>query len=139
MLLAVAAIAKLADMQGFAVVVDSYRALPAELLGKAAWLLAFVELGLSIALIFGPAIEARVPAARAWISARFAAVFALHLMYMVWLVLAYLRGLDIPNCGCFGVYWPRPLTAYSLLEDAVLLLLSARLWYAMSQRQNVYR
>ena len=139
MLLAVSAIAKLADMPGFAVVVDSYRALPSELLGNAAWLLAFVELGLSIALIFGPVIEARVPAVRAGISARFAAVFALHLMYMVWLVLAYLRGLDIPNCGCFGVYWPRPLTAYSLLEDAVLLLLSARLWYAMHQRPKVYR
>ena len=139
MLLAVSAFAKLADMQGFVVVVDSYRALPAELLDKAAWLLAFVELALSALLVFGPTIEAHVPAARAWVAARFAAVFALHLMYLVWLALAYLRGLDIPNCGCFGVYWPRPLTAYSLLEDAVLLLLSARLWYVMHQRQKVYR
>lgn len=38
--------------------------------------------------------------------------------------LALHRGLQIANCGCFGVYWARPLTAVTLVEDALLLALA---------------
>ena len=35
-----------------------------------------------------------------------------------------LRGLELPNCGCFGVFYGRPLTWISPLEDVLLIYLS---------------
>ena len=31
------------------------------------------------------------------------------------------RGLDLPNCGCYGVFFPQPLRWYSPLEDLALV------------------
>jgi len=31
-----------------------------------------------------------------------------------------LRGVDMANCGCFGVYWARPLRPWTPVEDLVL-------------------
>lgn len=39
-----------------------------------------------------------------------------------------LGGIAIDNCGCFGVYFARPLTPYTLVEDLVLLGLPGALW-----------
>ncbi|MCH7230911.1 hypothetical protein L0U85_08620 [Glycomyces sp. L485] len=44
---------------------------------------------------------------------------------MVWTILAvqaFARGLDIANCGCFGVYLVQPLRWWVLLEDGLLLV-----------------
>lgn len=34
------------------------------------------------------------------------------------------RGLAIANCGCFGVFLARPLTAQTVVEDVVMLGMS---------------
>jgi hypothetical protein len=122
LLLLASAVGKLLDMPGFYAVVESYQALPKAIVPAAAWALAFVELGFGLWL---------------WRSSpqrRFApslAVLALHLMYMAWLVVAFARGLNIPNCGCFGVFFARPLTAQTLIEDSLLIVLAAALvWSA---------
>ena len=47
---------------------------------------------------------------------------------MLSLVPALACGLDLPNCGCFGVFWPQRLTPWMLLEDGVLLALSLLLY-----------
>lgn len=120
-LLIVAGAAKLSDMPGFVAVVDTYRVLPEVLLWPAAWALALGELGLGLWLMAG-----RSPAAAL-------AVLALHAVYLAWLTLAYARGLDLPNCGCFGVHWPRPLTLQTFLEDGVLLMLAAWLWFSLKR------
>jgi Methylamine utilisation protein MauE len=137
LLLAVSAITKLDDLPGFAVVVASYRLLPIALIPSAAMLLALAELSLAIALVAGPMFAMRLNASRAWLLVPASALVALHLVYLVWLTIAYLRGLAIPNCGCFGVYWPRPLTLSSLLEDGILVLLAVWLWRSMRRHYPV--
>jgi hypothetical protein len=77
----------------------------------------------------------------AWLLARFrprlaaVTVVLLHMMYLVWLLVALLRGLEISNCGCFGVFWARPLTWYSPLEDLVLVGLAILYWRLLPQRE----
>ena len=55
------------------------------------------------------------------------AVVVLHGVYLAWIAIAAARGLTIANCGCFGVFWPRPLSAWTFVEDALLLILAATL------------
>ena len=49
-------------------------------------------------------------------------------IYAVWMAISLARGLDLPNCGCYGVYFPQPLRWYSPLEDLVLVALGLILW-----------
>jgi hypothetical protein len=42
-------------------------------------------------------------------------------LYGLGLIVTLIRGLDLPNCGCYGVFFPQPLRWYSLLEDLVLV------------------
>ncbi len=116
-LLLVAGVAKLLDFPGFVAVVATYRTLPDFLLVPAALALTLVELVLGVWLLWG----SRLPEAAI-------ATVLLHLGYLGWLVLALARGLDLPNCGCFGVFFPQRLTPWMLLEDGVLLALSLLLY-----------
>ena len=117
LLMASTGIAKLLDMHGFYAIVASYQTLPDVLVPFCAWALALTETGLALWLLSGKAL-------------RWAAVIImlLHLMYLAWLLLALLRGLTLDNCGCFGVYWARPLTWWSPLEDYVLFLFALLFW-----------
>ena len=116
-LMSATGIAKLLDMQGFISVVASYRTLPFVLLAPSAWALALTEVALAVWLAWGR-----------WLYAAALLLMALHLMYLAWLLLALARGMQLDNCGCFGVYLAQPLTWYSPLEDAVLLSLAFLLW-----------
>ncbi|THA27200.1 hypothetical protein E4198_23395 [Streptomyces sp. RKND-216] len=42
-------------------------------------------------------------------------------------VQAFARGLELDNCGCFGVYLSQPLRWFVLVEDALMLLYAAML------------
>jgi hypothetical protein len=117
LLLAISGMAKLINMPGFYPVVANYQVLPALLVTPAAWALALTEVGLALWL------------ASRWQARRAAGlVVGLHALYWFWLLAALLRGLALSNCGCFGAYWARPLTLYSLLEDGILLAMSLWLW-----------
>jgi uncharacterized membrane protein YphA (DoxX/SURF4 family) len=117
LLMAASAIGKLADMPGFFAIVASYRLLPAAVIPVSAWALALFELSVAAWLIAGRRMrEAAL------------ALAALHIVYLAWLLIALARGLSIANCGCFGVYWPRPLTWLTPLEDVFLLTLAVLLW-----------
>ena len=37
------------------------------------------------------------------------------------LVVMLFRGIDLPNCGRYGVFFPQPLRWYSPLEDMILV------------------
>lgn len=116
-LLLVTGCAKLLNISGFAAVVDRYAVLPSTLTVPGAWTLAIAELGLGLWLL------------SCWrLAAAATATIALHILYLAWMLAALVRGLSLPNCGCFGVYWPRPLTWYSPLEDLVLVALAILLW-----------
>lgn len=117
LLMASTGIAKLLDMQGFYAIVTSYQTLPVALVPFCAWVLALTETGLALWLLSGRAMR------RAAVT-----IILLHLMYLAWQLFALYRGLSLDNCGCFGVYWARPLTWFSPLEDCVLLLFAVLFW-----------
>jgi len=125
MLLFASALGKLLDMPGFYRVVDSYRALPGSAIAALAWSLALSELALGLWLLASQT-------KRHWRVAASTAVLGLHLLYLAWLSVAFARGLNVPNCGCFGVFFPRPLAVRTFVEDgflivlAIVLLLSAK-------------
>jgi uncharacterized membrane protein YphA (DoxX/SURF4 family) len=121
-LLLVTGAAKLLDMAGFYQIVRSYQSLPDLAVPTASWVLALGEVVMA-----------------AWLLARFRprlaalTVVLLHLMYLGWLLMALLRGLEISNCGCFGVFWARPLSWYSPLEDLALVGLAILYWRLLPQ------
>lgn len=70
---------------------------------------------------------------------RLAALFSafMNLGYMVLLTGALLRGLELQNCGCYGVFLARPLRWYTPLEDLFLIGVSIALFYLSSDRRNI--
>jgi hypothetical protein len=124
-LLLVSGVAKLVDFPGFASVVGTYEVLPGVLLAPAALALTAVELAIGVWLLSG-----RRLAGAALVTV------ALHLLYLAWLAAALARGLDLPNCGCFGVFWARPLTPWMLLEDGALLALALTLYWGARHRAS---
>ena len=125
LLMIVTGVAKLIDMPGFYGVVNSYESLPAILVPVSSWALALLELGLGLWLL-----------SSRYLFAAAVMVVGLHLMYLGWLTVALLRGLELSNCGCFGVFWARPLTPYTLIEDGVLLALALLLLLASKRAAN---
>jgi Methylamine utilisation protein MauE len=124
LLLLASSAGKFLDMPGFYAIVDSYDVLADQLVPALAWALALSELVLAVWLLLG--VETRLASL---------GVIALHIAYISWVALALVRGLSLPNCGCFGVYLARPLTVFTLLEDAVLLMLAVALWRLASVRK----
>ena len=125
LLLAAASVGKLADMPGFYAVIKSYALLPEAVIPISAWALAIFELVLAIWLASGKRIEVAA-----------LIVIALHFVYLIWLAIALARGLDIPNCGCFGIYWARPLTWFTPVEDLILLALAIMMWRSLGQKRS---
>jgi len=111
--LLVTAIGKLLDNRGFAEAVATYHVLPHWALLPSALALSLTELGLGIWLVWGVRISLAALLAT-----------ALHVVYFGWSSVALLRGLNIPNCGCFGVFWVHPLSLVTIAEDAGLALLA---------------
>ena len=95
----------------------TYQVFPETLLLPAALALSLVELALGFVFLWGIRLVAAA-----------LLTVLLHAGYVVWLGLAYLRGLHIVNCGCFGVFWARPLTPWMFLEDGALLAAAAILY-----------
>ncbi|CAA9268314.1 MAG: hypothetical protein AVDCRST_MAG08-3060 [uncultured Acetobacteraceae bacterium] len=109
-------VAKALDLPGFAAIVAEYRFLPAPLALPAAALVAGAEVALGAWLLVG------MRAGRAALASA-----ALHTIYAAWTGAALARGLRLENCGCFGVFWGRPLAFTTLGEDAALVALSLAL------------
>ncbi|MGH3645836.1 MAG: MauE/DoxX family redox-associated membrane protein [Micromonosporaceae bacterium] len=93
-------------------ILAAYQAAPAPML-----------LPLAVALLVGEAVTG------VWFLARPRAqsltpVWVYTAVSLVWAALgvqAYLRGLDVANCGCFGVYLTQRLSLFVLAQDALLL------------------
>jgi len=116
-LLATAA-GKLADLRGFEDVLATYRVLSPPARGWIAVAVPSVELVVAGCLLSGRALR---PAA--------SASAALHAIYATWSAGNLLRGVRVSNCGCFGVFFPRPLTWWTVAEDVLLAALSGLLWW----------
>ena len=103
------AVGKLLDVGGFARVLGTYRAFDDRALIPIAVAVPVAELLLAMWLF-----SSRRPFAAAM------AALAMHLAYAAWSASALLRGLQLPNCGCFGVFFPRRLSWSTVVEDLVL-------------------
>lgn len=104
---------KLLDLPGFAAVLGDYRLFPEALLLPLAVGVTLAELAIGIGLLL-PGARRVAAAGAALLAAGNAAVLSL----------TWLRGIPLANCGCFGVFLARPLTAWTPLEDLVLLALA---------------
>lgn len=111
-ILVATAVGKLLDVAGFARVLGTYRAFGDSLLLPLALLVPIAELVLGVWLLSGGK-----PFAAAMTA------LAMHLAYAGWSASAVLRGLKLSNCGCFGVFWPRPLGWSTVVEDLVVAAL----------------
>ncbi len=105
-------------MNGFYGVVQTYHLLPVAIVPLSAWVLVLIEIAIAVWLVSG-----KSPSAVA------IGLIALHLVYLLWVLIALHRGLQISNCGCFGVYFARPLTWQTPLEDITLIAFALALWY----------
>jgi len=117
LLLAVTAVGKGLDLPGFAKVVGTFQVFPEYLWLPAAVLVTATEALLSVALLTERGLRKAALGS-----------LLLHLGFTAWASVALLRGLAIPNCGCFGVFLARPLTWSIVVEDSVLALLSLVLY-----------
>ena len=124
-LLLATALAKLLDNRGFAGVVGSYALLPEPLWLSVGLLVGLTELILGLWLLTGRRLALAA-----------ATAFALHCAYLALLGSALVRGLELDNCGCFGVYWPRPLGPMSLIEDLFLAGIALALWTTARKAQG---
>ena len=112
LILLLTGVTKLLDLPGFAAIVGTYQVLPETLRFPAALAIMGIELVLGVCLLIGWQVRLAAGAA-----------LLLHLSYTGWSLLGVLRGLQIPNCGCFGVFWPRPLGWSTVGEDVALSVL----------------
>ena len=117
------AVGKLLDMPGFYAVLRTYQTLPELLIVPSAWAITLLELLLAVWLVLGR-----------WLKLAALAVVAAHVMYLAWITMAWLRGLALDNCGCFGVFLARPLTGQTVIEDTALLLAALGLLWTVSRR-----
>lgn len=98
-----------APVEEFSVVIESYDILPSDAAQSAAALLPWAELFVGFALIFGYFTQ---------ISAAVAG--AMFTGFLLALISTKARGIELPNCGCFGSGFHAPLWV-TIAMDAVLL------------------
>jgi len=107
---------KALDIAGFVEVIITYQVFASWMLYPIALGMIITELTLSFWLFSGRLIF--------WAAL---ASLGLHSVFTLWASVALLRGLDIPNCGCFGVFFARPLDGWTIFEDLVMVALSGLL------------
>jgi uncharacterized membrane protein YphA (DoxX/SURF4 family) len=114
-----AGVGKALDLSGFIGVIKTYElALPDWALLISGTTVTLFELGLGAWILSG------------W-RLRFAALLSavMNFGYLVLLTSALWRGLELQNCGCYGVFLARPLRWYTPLEDLSLIAVSVALFY----------
>lgn len=104
---------KLLDMSGFVWVLDAYQIMPLWMSRIIAYTLPFIEFVTGLMLVYSSR-----PQFAAWIAV------LLHVVMLSVVTITYQRGIEIENCGCFGVFLARPLTLQTLFEDLFMLTMS---------------
>ena len=112
------AVGKALDFGGFIEVLKTYHVFPPSILMLVAVIVTGSECLLGLWILSGWHLVMS-----AWAAA------AMNLVYAAWMTVTLLRGLELSNCGCFGVFFPRPLTWSSPLEDMVMVAFCGLLAY----------
>ncbi len=115
------AIGKLLDNRGFAIILETYQLFPSVILLPLGLGISLFELLLGYFLLTLKRTSRYMP---------LAALFSLvsYAGYLVLAIVTNLRGLALTNCGCFGVFLARPMTWWTVLEDAILMLVCFMFW-----------
>ena len=120
LLLVAMALGQLSDPAGFVDIVETY-----DLGGRGlAWLIAglvFVGEAIGGALLLVPA---ATDAGRRRQRRGAAVALVVAIGWSILAVQAFARGLDVPNCGCFGVHLGQRLRWWILLEDLEFMALA---------------
>jgi hypothetical protein len=104
------ALGKSLDMPGFVDVLVTYRLFPDWLLWSLAIGITGIEWVLAVWILVG------------WqLSTGALIALSLNGLYAIGLVVTLFRGIDLQNCGCYGVFFPQPLRWYSPLEDLAVV------------------
>ncbi len=104
------ALGKSLDLQGFVDVLATYQLFPDWSLCPVALVIIGVEWILAVWILSG------------WrLSTGALLTLTLNGLYAMGLIVTLIRGLDLPNCGCYGVFFPQPLRWYSPFEDLALV------------------
>ncbi len=106
LILGFAGLAKIGDLQSFAVQIHNFRMVPIPVENLIAMTLPWIEVVAALALILG-------------IESRAAAILAAALMalFTIAVAVAFARGLDI-ECGCFGTADASRVGAVKLMQNA---------------------
>lgn len=119
-------IGKLLDIPGFAEVITTYQ------LGITGYFA--TVLGLGVALF---ELELAIYMVRKPLSALVGPILTLvHSGYTLLAIITVSRGLELENCGCFGVFLARPMTPMTIVEDLILTGLSAMYWWLSSRMKK---
>ena len=103
-------IGKLLDVPGFVKVLITYQAIPSWGLQLVAITMVLVELRIAEWLFRDKTLV------RGALSS-----LMLHSIFTLWATMTLIRGVSVPNCGCFGVFFVRPLTILTVVEDLALV------------------
>lgn len=119
------ALGKSLDLSGFVDILATYQLFPDRVLWPLALLIIGIEWVLAVWILTG------------WRLA-LGALIALSLngVYATGLIITLFRGLDLPNCGCYGVFFPQPLRWYSPLEDLVLVGIGYALYVSAKRSET---
>jgi len=122
------ALGKSLDIPGFLEVLKTYQAFSSSVLRPFAFTVTGAEFLLGIWILSGY----RLP-----LSALMGAL--LNTIYAVWVSITLLRGLTLSNCGCFGVFFPQPVTWFTPVADLILVVLCAGLAYLSQTEKYPHR
>jgi uncharacterized membrane protein YphA (DoxX/SURF4 family) len=112
------AIGKLLDNRGFAQVINSYQlGIPDFALLGVALTFSLLELIIGLNILYGRELSKSI-----------LATLAFHLGYATLAFTTLLRGIALPNCGCFGVFLARSLKWSTVIEDLALATISLVCW-----------
>ena len=64
------------------------------------------------------------------------AATGLHVGFTLLATITLLRGIEVPNCGCFGVFWARPLTYITVGEDIFMVEVCFLLFKIFQRKEN---
>lgn len=106
-------IGKLLDVPGFVEVLITYQAIPSWGLHLVAITMVLVELRIAEWLFRDKTLVLGALSS-----------LMLHILFTLWATITLIRGVPVPNCGCFGVFLARPLTIVTVGEDLALVLVS---------------
>lgn len=112
-------VAQLSDLGGFADVLATYQAFPEGSALAVALAIAVAEMAAGLGLMAGG-------------KSRGVVAVGVALVWSVLGVQAFARGLELSNCGCFGVHLPQRLWWGVVVQDAAFL--ASTLWVAKAVR-----